>query len=387
MGFVNIAILGSTGSIGRQALDVVRRFPERFKVVALAAGRNWPLLLEQIKEFHPRLAALAGKSEARELRENIPGGLKVELIYGDEGLQAAATFPDADVVLTAVTGTVGLPPTVAALKAGKDIALANKETLVAAGPLIMDLAKGLKRRILPVDSEHSAVWQCLNGERPGEVAKIILTASGGPFRREPAHLSEVTVEMALAHPNWNMGRKITIDSATLMNKGLEVIEARWLFDVDYHNIQVVIHPQSIIHSMVEYRDGSVMAQLGPPDMRIPIQYALAYPQRLANPLPRLDWHSMRDLTFEEPDLTRFPSLRLAYEAGRAGGTLPAVLNAANEVAVEAFLNERIKFTGISEIVTRVIERHTSIAAPELEEILAADQWARECARAEIKNRG
>lgn len=379
-----IAILGSTGSIGRQALDVIREFPGDLRVAGLSAGRNWPLLLQQIQEFHPRVVAVAGEGEARELKKHLSGTGQPEIFWGEGGLVQVAAASGARVVLTAITGTAGLMPTVAALRKGLSIALANKETLVAAGALVMELARSTGADIFPVDSEHSAIWQCLDGRRDNAVNRIMLTASGGPFRREPADLSAVTVEQALAHPNWTMGRKITIDSATLMNKGLEVLEARWLFGVDLDRIEVVIHPQSIIHSMVEFVDGAVLAQMGPPDMRLPIQYALSYPRRWPNRLPRVNWYSLNGLTFEPPDTRRFPCLGLAYAAGRAGGTMPAVLNAANEVAVEAFLNGEIGFTGISRVVEAVMDEHQVVSRPDLEEILFADGWAREKAREIIR---
>ncbi|RKO66314.1 1-deoxy-D-xylulose-5-phosphate reductoisomerase [Desulfofundulus salinus] len=379
-----IVILGSTGSIGRQALDVIRRFSDKMRVAGLAAGSNWPLMVEQIREFRPRVVALAREEEARELERHLPPGDLPELFWGSEGLETVATSIDSGVVLNALTGTVGLGPTVAALKKGLDIALANKETLVAAGEPVMKLAREKGASILPVDSEHSAIWQCLAGQPQNRVGKIILTASGGPFRKEPADLSRVTVDEALAHPNWRMGKKITIDSATLMNKGLEVLEAHWLFAVDYDQIEVVVHPQSIIHSMVEFVDGSVMAQLGLPDMRLPIQYALSYPDRWPNELPRVDWLALGELTFEPPDTNRFPCLALAYAAGRTGGTMPAVLNAANEIAVEAFLAGEIGFTAIPQLVAGVMEEHEVIPEPTLEEILAADQWARRTAREKVR---
>ncbi|MGB9802517.1 1-deoxy-D-xylulose-5-phosphate reductoisomerase [Desulfofundulus sp.] len=375
-----IVILGSTGSIGRQALDVVRRFPDKMRVVGLAAGSNWPLMAEQVREFRPRVVALAREEAVRELERHLPPGDLPELFWGAEGLVTVATSIDSGVVLNALTGTVGLLPTVAALEKGLDIALANKETLVAAGELVMKLAREKGARILPVDSEHSAIWQCLAGQPENRVGKIILTASGGPFRKEPADLSRVSVEAALAHPNWRMGKKITIDSATLMNKGLEVLEAHWLFSVNYDQIEVVVHPQSIIHSMVEFVDGSVMAQLGLPDMRLPIQYALSYPDRWPSDLPRLNWFAAGELTFEPPDTNRFPCLALAYAAGRTGGTMPAVLNAANEIAVGAFLAGEIGFTFIPRLVAEVMEEHRVVSEPTLEEILEVDQWARRVAR-------
>ncbi len=402
-----VAILGCTGSIGCQALDVLAQQKEYFEVVALAAGHGWELLRKQIMAFQPKLVSVAGEQEARLLRQNLPSGCNLEILWGLEGLNAVATHSSAQVVLTAITGTLGLAPTVAAIQAGKDIALANKETLVAAGAYVMPLAEKQGVSILPVDSEHSAIWQCLerrnpktrgkqNGKEdfskvPGmesqEVGQIILTASGGPFRQEPQDLSAVTLDMALAHPNWQMGQKITIDSATLMNKGLEVIEAHWLFGMDYAKIKVVVHPQSIIHSMVEFVDGSVLAQLGLPDMRLPIQFALGYPGRLPNErLPRIDWQSLQPLTFEPPDNKRFPLLALAYEAGKAGGTMAVVLNAANEVAVQAFLAEQIGFMAIPDIVSQVLAKHHSIANPSLEDILAVDLESRRIAASYIASK-
>ena len=372
-----VSILGSTGSIGRQALDVLDGRPD-FRIVGLAAGKNIKLLREQIKRYGPLLVSVEKEDDALALAREFAGKVP-EILWGSQGLRAVASHPTAGVVITAVTGTAGLLPTVEAIRAGKDIALANKETLVAAGSLVTSLAAGKGVNILPVDSEHSAIWQCLRGSRPGEVESIILTASGGPFRKEP-DLERVTVSMALAHPNWSMGKKITVDSATLMNKGLEVIEARWLFGLDYDRIRVVVHPQSIIHSMVEFRDGSVMAQLGLPDMRLPIQYALTYPDRLPGNVPRLDPAKISALTFEPPDTGRFPLLDLAYRVGGRGGTLPAVMNAANEVAVELFLAGRIRFTAIYRVVEEVVGRHDIIDRPGLEEILEADCWARERAR-------
>ena len=371
-----VSILGSTGSIGRQALDVLDGRPD-FRIVGLAAGKNIKLLREQIKRYGPLLVSVEKEDDALALAREFAGKVP-EILWGSQGLRAVASHPTAGVVITAVTGTAGLLPTVEAIRAGKDIALANKETLVAAGSLVTSLAAGKGVNILPVDSEHSAIWQCLRGSRPGEVESIILTASGGPFRKEP-DLERVTVSMALAHPNWSMGKKITVDSATLMNKGLEVIEARWLFGLDYDRIRVVVHPQSIIHSMVEFRDGSVMAQLGLPDMRLPIQYALTYPDRLPGNVPRLDPAKISALTFEPPDTGRFPLLDLAYRVGGRGGTLPAVMNAANEVAVELFLAGRIRFTAIYRVVEEVVGRHDIKDRPGLGEILEADRWARESA--------
>lgn len=382
----NIVILGSTGSIGRQALEVVRYLPDRFKVVGLAAGRNLSLLAGQIKEFRPDAAVLAEEGLLPVLRNDLACAHLPELAWGKKGLEDLAALPQADLVLVAVTGAVGIYPTIAAVKAGKAIALANKETLVAAGELVMDLVAGGNVSILPVDSEHSAIWQCLHGHQVSQVNRLILTASGGPFRGLTSEeLAEVTVDMALAHPNWQMGRKITVDSATLMNKGLEIIEAKWLFGVEYKQITVVIHPQSIVHSAVEFTDGSVVAQLGAPDMRLPIHYALNYPERVGSCSPNLDLTKLKELTFEAPDPVRFPSLSLAFSAGAAGGTMPAALNAANEVAVAAFLAGRLSFTGIPDIAAKVMDQHKTVHNPELEEIMAADKWARECANKAIHN--
>ena len=376
----NVVILGSTGSIGQQALEVIRHLPDRFRVVGLAAGSSWKLLAGQIKEFQPEAAVLAEEKKLTELRDELTGWTVPELAWGKDGLRQLAVLPSADLVLVALTGAVGIYPTIAAVNAGKTIALANKETLVAAGELVMKLAADRKVSILPVDSEHSAIWQCLHGQRINQIGKIILTASGGPFRRYTGEeLAAVTVDMALNHPNWQMGRKITVDSATMMNKGLEVIEAKWLFGVEYKQITVVIHPQSIIHSAVEFADGSIVAQLGAPDMRLPIHYALNYPKRVKSCSPKIDLTKLSALTFEEPDLARFPSLKLAFSAGETGGTMPSVLNAANEVAVDAFLTRRLSFSRIPEIVATVMERHNTVGHPVLEEIIAADRWARECA--------
>lgn len=380
-----IVILGSTGSIGRQTLDVVRSLPGKFKVVGLGAGNNWRLLAEQVREFRPLAAALSGEKELESIKDEMAPDRVPELFLGRGGLETLASLPEADLVVVAVTGTAGIYPTIAAIRAGKDIALANKETLVAAGRLVMELSARYKTGILPIDSEHSAVWQCLHGCGPDQVKKIILTASGGPFRQfEPADLESVTADMALRHPNWHMGNKVTIDSATLMNKGLEVIEAKWLFGVNYSEIEVVVHPQSVIHSAVEFLDGSILAQLGLPDMRLPIQYALTYPDRVPGAVPRLKFTDLQGLTFEPPDLEKFSSLRLAYEAGRVGGTMTAVLNAANEVAVESFLGGTLSFRNIPFIVESVMEKHESLNNPALSEIMAADNWARESAKKHIK---
>ncbi len=370
-----IAILGSTGSIGRQTLEVVDEFPEQFQVVALAAGSNVDLLTEQARRYSPVLVAIMDESKASELARNL-AGLNIDVVTGLNGISAAATNRQAETVVTAVSGCTGLVPTLNAIRAGKNIALANKETLVSAGALVTAEAKKHGVSILPVDSEHSAIFQCLERENRA-VSRLIITASGGPFRgRSNNELQKVTKTEALQHPNWAMGDKITIDSATMMNKGLEVIEAHWLFGVDWEQISVLVHPQSIIHSMVEYKDGSVLAHLGRPDMRIPIQYALSYPDRAGNTFPKLDLAG-KTLSFEEPDLETFPALALAFAAGRRGGTLPAVMNAANEAAVNLFLQEKVSFPEITRLVDQVMSRHTVVDAPNLEQILAADVWARE----------
>ena len=362
-----IAILGSTGSIGRQALDVISALPNKLKVVALTGNRNLELLERQINEFQPKL---------------FHSSIKPEISYGGEFLSAEeiASHPEVDSVIVATAGNAGLNPTLAAIRAGKTVALASKEVLAMAGEIIMREASRHKARILPIDSEHSAIWQCLHGE-DNKPRRLFLTASGGPFYRySQSQLTEVTPEQALRHPIWKMGRKVTIDSATLMNKGLEIIEAHWLFSFPFDSIEILIHPQSIVHSMVEFMDGSLKAQLSWPDMRIPIQYALSYPQRWPNSeLTRLDWDKINSLNFEPVDYDRFPCLKLAIDAGKSGGTYPTVLCAADEVAVELFLNDRIGFTDIAKIVQRTLEQHQNIRQPSIEEILAADVWARECA--------
>lgn len=370
-----IAILGSTGSIGTQALEVAAANPDRFEIVALAAHHNDKLLAEQLDRFRPALAVLADGAAADRLRARYSGPAKI--MAGEEGLNAAATLAEADTVLTSLVGFAGLRPTLAAIGAGKDIALANKETLVAAGELVTAAAKKNGVAILPVDSEHSAILQCLQGEGREHIRRLILTASGGPFRTRPkAELAAVSVAECLRHPNWSMGRKITIDSATLANKALEVIEARWLFGVDYDRIDVIVHPQSIIHSMVEFTDGSVKAQLGRPDMRLPIQYALSAPGRWPADFGRLDFKTVADLTFEEPDTDRFPALAVGYEAGRRGGTAPCVFNAANEAAVLAFLAEEIPYPAIADLIRRALDAHITVAAPTFADLCAADEWAR-----------
>ncbi|MEF2805970.1 MAG: 1-deoxy-D-xylulose-5-phosphate reductoisomerase [Massilistercora timonensis] len=366
-----IAILGSTGSIGTQTLEVVRENQD-IEVCALAAGSNIARLEQQIREFRPRLAAVWSEEKARELRIRT-ADLPVEIVSGMEGLIQVAVLEEAEILVTAIVGMIGLRPTIAAIKAGKDIALANKETMVTAGHIIMPLAKEHKVSILPVDSEHSAIFQSLQGNEGNKIQKILLTASGGPFRgKKQEDLLNVTVEDALRHPNWSMGRKITIDSSTLVNKGLEVIEAKWLFGVDVDQIQVVIQPQSVIHSMVEYEDGAVMAQLGTPDMKLPIQYALYYPDRRYLPGERLDFWTLSHLDFGKPDLDTFYCLALAYEAGRAGGTLPTVFNAANELAVKKFLLKEIKYLEIMEIIEDCMRAHKNRPNPSLEEILEAE---------------
>lgn len=367
-----IAILGSTGSIGTQTLEIVREQGD-LQVTALAAGSNIALLEEQIRQFRPRLAAVWEEEKAKDLKERVKD-LDIEILYGMEGLIAVAVEEEAELLVTAIVGMLGLRPTMAAIKAGKTIALANKETLVTAGHLIMPLAREHGVPILPVDSEHSAIFQSLNGERDNKIAKILLTASGGPFRgKRRAELEQVTLEDALKHPNWSMGRKITIDSATLVNKGLEVMEAKWLFDVDLDRIQVVVHPQSVIHSMVEYEDGAVIAQLGTPDMRLPIQYALYYPKRRSLSGKRLDFFELGNLTFEKPDMETFEGLSLAMQAMKRGGNIPTVFNAANEKAVAMFLNKEIGFWDITAIISRAMEDVAFIENPNLEEVLLTEQ--------------
>ncbi len=369
-----LTLLGSTGSIGRQTLDVVRCAGEQLKIYALVADRSIQLMEQQARQFHPEVVVMMDEMAARELRGRLKD-LPIKVDQGMAGIINAVTAPLVDTVVTALSGRIGLVPTLAAIKAGKNIALANKETLVAGGDLVMSTAKKMKCPILPVDSEHSAIFQCLE-ENPDTVEKIILTASGGPFFGwAKEQLATVTLEKALQHPNWDMGAKITIDSATMMNKGLEVIEAHYLFNMEYDQIEVLIHPQSVVHSMVEYRDGSVLAQLGRPDMRLPIQYALSYPTRWKNSFERLDFRG-KTLTFHEPDLLAFPALGMAYQVGRRGGTLPAVMNAANEIAVMAFLQKKVTYLGIQDIVEKVCAEHDVLDNMDLESILDADNWAR-----------
>jgi 1-deoxy-D-xylulose-5-phosphate reductoisomerase len=379
-----LAILGSTGSVGVQALDVVARFPDRFEVVALAAGRNLERLAEQARRFRPRLVALADPAAAAALRPLLPPGIEVR--SGDEGVVSAATHPDVGFVLAAISGGAGLRSTAAAVEAGKDVGLANKESLVLAGELMMRLAALRGGAILPVDSEHSAIHQSLLGHNHIEVRRLILTASGGPLRGVAAEdLPAVTPERALKHPTWSMGDKITVDSATLMNKGLEVIEARWLFDVEPARIDIVVHPESIVHSMVEYIDGSVVAQLGISDMRGPISYALGHPERLPLDLPPLDLARLGQLTFEAPDPGRFPAYRLAYRALELGGTAPAVLSGADEAAVAAFLEKRCRFTDIARLCAEVLEAHAVERLGSVEQALAASDWGRREAERRVKN--
>jgi 1-deoxy-D-xylulose-5-phosphate reductoisomerase len=382
-----LAILGSTGSVGVNTLDIVQQHPERFAVVGLAAGSNIELLEQQMRRFQPAYVSVFDLQRAKELRERT-SDLGIEVFEGPNGACTIASLPDIELVLSAIVGGAGLAPTLAAIRAGRDVAIANKEPLVMAGELVMREAQG-RGRILPVDSEHNAIYQALAGHNGDDVRRLLLTASGGPFRTLPwEKFGDITVHEALQHPNWRMGRKITIDSATMMNKGLEVIEARWLFGVRADQVDVVVHPQSIVHSMVEFVDGSVIAQLGIPDMRIPIAYALNYPERLANALPRLDLTRIGTLTFEPPDLQRFPCLRLGFEAIRTCGTLPAVLNAANETTVEAFLHEKIHFVDIPAVIEETLQRHDvrPIADGNIESILDADRWARETATSIIDDR-
>ena len=367
-----IAILGSTGSIGTQTLEVVRENKD-IEVLGLAAGNNIKLLERQIREFHPKMAAVWSEERAKELRENVKD-LDIKIVSGMEGLIELSVMEESEILVTAIVGMIGIRPTIEAIKAGKDIALANKETLVTAGHIIMPLAKEYQVAILPVDSEHSAIFQSLQGGQEKALHKILLTASGGPFRQKTREeLLNIQVEDALKHPNWEMGRKITIDSSTLVNKGLEVIEAKWLFDVSLDQIEVVVHPQSIIHSMVEYVDGAIIAQLGTPDMKLPIQYALYYPERRFLPGDRLDFAALSKLTFEKPDMETFYGLRLAFEAGKEGGSLPAVFNAANELAVSKFLDRKIKYLEIPEIIEHCMQAHKTIADPSVDEILQTEQ--------------
>lgn len=371
-----IGILGSTGSIGTQTLEIVRNNSD-LQVAALAAGSNVTLLEKQIREFKPKMAVMWSEEAAADLRGRV-ADLEIKVLAGMEGLLTLAVLPEMEVLVTAIVGMIGIRPTIAAIEAGKTIALANKETLVTAGHIIMPLAARKNVSILPVDSEHSAIFQSMNGENKKRVSKILLTASGGPFRgRKREELLNITVEDALKHPNWSMGKKITVDSSTLVNKGLEVIEAKWLFSVEPENIQVIVQPQSIIHSMVEYEDGAVMAQLGTPDMKLPIQYALFYPDRRPMEGKRIDFYELASITFEKPDTDTFKGLSMAYEAIRVGGSMPTVFNAANERAVSLFLNREIKFLEIYDLIQGAMEEHQVIADPSVEEILEAERFAYE----------
>ena len=380
----NLSILGSTGSIGKNTLEVISRHRDRFKVKALAVRNNVRMLEEQIREFKPEVVAVYDKSAAESLKKMNP---PVEILEGEQGLIDAATLAGTDMVVSAIVGSPGLVPTYEAIKAGKDIALATKEALVMAGHLVMSEATRRGVSIFPVDSEHSAVFQCLDGRNMEEVEKIVLTASGGPFLKKSAQeLAKVTPAEALKHPNWDMGKKISIDSATLMNKGLEVIEAYWLFNVPVEKIGVILHPQSIIHSMVSFIDGSVISQMSVPDMKGPISYALSYPERFGNVLPPLNLAEIGELTFEEPDMEKYPSLALTYEALRAGGTMPCVLNAANEIAVEAFLNGKISFTDISRVVSDTMKEHRVMKGETIGEVIEASGWAKQKAGELVDNK-
>lgn len=375
----NISLLGSTGSIGRQTLEVVAANPDKLKIRALVAHKSDELLEQQIKEFAPDIAVLTDKAAAKRLAERYHG--KTQILAGEEGLLAAATYDGADTVLASMVGYAGLRPTMAAIKCGKNIALANKETLVAAGSLVMAAVREHGVSLTPVDSEHSAIFQSLRGGTQREVKRLIITASGGPFRgKKRSELENVTLAQCLNHPNWSMGKKVTLDSSTLANKGLEVMEAHWLFDMPYEKIDVVVHPQSIVHSLVEFCDGSVIAQLGEPDMRLPIQFALSWPERFNYSFEQLDLVKAASLTFEAPDTEAFPSLKIAIECGKAGGTLPCAFNAANEEAVNAFLDGKIKYLDIPYITASVTEAHKNVLAPQIEDIEEADSWARMCAQ-------
>lgn len=377
----NVVLLGSTGSIGTSTVKVAEDLPDKIRLLALAAGNNSELLFEQTRKHQPAAISIFDSGKAKELQNTL--GLSTQVYSGNEGLIKLATLPEADIVLIAIVGTAGLQPALAAIRAGKDIAVASKEILVMAGEIVMNEARKYGVKVLAVDSEHSAIFQCLDGKPSSSVRKLWLTASGGPFRNKAdwpkEKFSEITVERALKHPSWVMGRKITIDSATLFNKGLEMIEARWLFAIEMARVGVVVHPQSIVHSMVEFVDGSLLAQLSTPDMCLPIQYALTYPDRAASERVQTNFPKIGSLTFEEPDTERFPAIELARRAGEMGGTLPAVLNAANEVAVEAFVNRQINFPQITETVRRTMDAHQTISHPTLDQILAADAWARRVA--------
>lgn len=379
-----IAILGSTGSIGVTALRVIRQNSDRYQLVALTAGRNISLLLDQIKEFRPKAVAVLDRKDAQQLHDLV-GDDAVEIYFGEDGFVKIATLEEVDMVISSITGAAGLIPTFAAVRAGKDVALANKETMVMAGSLVIEEARKRNVSIIPVDSEHSAILQSIQGHPREDIKRIILTASGGPFRNlSLEEMAHVTPEQALKHPNWNMGNKITIDSATMMNKGLEVIEARWLFDIAVEQIDILIHPQSIIHSMVEYKDGAVIAQLGMPDMTIPISYALSYPHHMGNDLPPLELEKIGTLSFEKPDPKRFRCIHLAYKAIEVGGSMPAVMNGANEVAVECFLKGEIGFLDIPFIIEKVMSLHEPFSVNNITSVIEADKWAREKARYFVK---
>lgn len=374
-----VVILGSTGSIGKNTLDIISCHPERFKVVGLTAGKNITLLSEQIKRFKPDVVAVSEEEDFKRLKEALKGIKKSpEVLFGIDGISQVSCMPDADIVVSAIVGAAGLIPTLSAIKSGKTVALANKETLVMAGELVSAHIRKSKAKLLPVDSEHSAIFQCIKGYNKKDIKKIILTASGGPFiGKKKEDLDKITPKAALKHPNWAMGKKVTIDSATLMNKGLEVIEAHYLFGIPIENIDVLIHPQSIIHSMVEFVDGSIIAQMSVPDMKGPIAYALSYPERLNNIVNVINFNKISSLTFQKPDHKTFPCLNLAYKALKIGGTMPTVLNASNEIAVEAFLNRNISFNHIPVIIKKVMENHSPMKAKSLESIMSVDRWARE----------
>jgi len=373
-----IAILGSTGSIGCSSLRVIEAHPEAYQVTALAAGKNVDLLAEQIRKFSPLVVAVLGDEEAESLKKRLDGGHKTKIVSGRDGFNHLATLEEVDTVISAITGAAGLVPTIAAIQAGKNIALANKETMVMAGPLVIEEVRRRGVTLLPVDSEHSAIFQCLQGHRRDDVRRVILTASGGPFRDfSYEEMGRVSPEQALKHPNWNMGPKITVDSATLMNKGLELIEARWLFGLDIHQIHILIHPQSVIHSMVEYKDGSILAQMGIPDMITPISYALSYPRHVDTMLPALDLERVGTLRFMKPDTGKFRCLELALQAAGIGESMPAVLNGANEVAVELFLRGRIGFLEIPSLIEKTMKAHTPFVIDSIEKVMEADAWARQ----------
>lgn len=383
-----LALLGSTGSIGCNTLDIVANFPDQFRIKTLTAKNNIVLLADQIQKFLPEQVAVHNASAAKQLKALLPSSLRVEIMYGARGYCSAAAWDGVDMVVGAMVGAAGLEPTLAAIVAGKDIAIANKETLVMAGALVTETVARQGISLLPIDSEHSAIFQCLHGHRRQDLKKIFLTASGGPFLKKPAaEFDRITPDKALKHPNWDMGAKITIDSATLMNKGLEVIEAKWLFDVDIDQIEVIVHPQSIIHSMVAYCDGSILAQMGIPDMREAIAYALSYPERIPLEQPLPDLVGIGELTFQHPDTKRFPCLQLAFEALREGGTMPAVMNAANEVAVEAFLSRQIPFTSIPKVIDATMNVHKIDQTINIETVMAADGWARKTAQTYVAQNG